>query len=119
MQERPQAHRVQCCNGLRERSVAVDRAKLTEETELVEFRPPIDSDPALEEIDGDAVDRDGVAGWGDAEEWAAMRAGDRPPGSRPCHRLRTVVDFEMEIRKGGTEAEDHALEPLSAADEVG
>ena len=67
---------VDACSS--EGSVGVDRAELTKQPELVELGPTVNAYARLEEIDGDPVDADAIVGRGDAEERAAMRAGDGP-----------------------------------------
>ena len=104
--------------ALGEGSVGLNRAELAEETELVELGPAVDSNPFPEEIDRDSIERDGVACRGDAEEWALMCAGNRPSADDLLVGPEDVVHFELEIRKGPPETEDHALEAISAADEV-
>jgi hypothetical protein len=48
-----------------------------------------------------------------------MCARDRPSADDLVIGSEDVVNFELESQKARSEAKDHALEPLSAADEVG
>jgi hypothetical protein len=55
----------------------------------------------------------------DAKKRTAMRAGDSPAADDLVAGTEDVVHIEPEVGERAPVAEDHALEPLSAADEVG